>query len=114
MTAGINLVVFPVSNLAQAKTLYSTLLGTAPYADQPYYVGFRVGDQEIGLDPNGHQKGQRGPLGYCAVSDVAASLQSLLEAGATLQQPVTDVGGGKRIAVVTDADGNTIGLIQSS
>jgi predicted enzyme related to lactoylglutathione lyase len=113
MTAGITLVVFPVSDLAQARTLYSTLLGTAPYADQPYYVGFRVGDQEIGLDPNGHKKGQSGPLGYCSVPDVAASLRALLEAGAQVQQPVTDVGGGKLIAVVTDTDGNTIGLIQT-
>lgn len=27
-------------------------------------------------------------------------------------QPITDGGGGKRIALVTDANGNTIGLIQ--
>ncbi|MDQ1420582.1 MAG: hypothetical protein QOJ52_2544, partial [Acidimicrobiaceae bacterium] len=52
MSQGIKLIVYPVKDAAKAKTLYSTLLGVEPYADAPYYVGFRVGDQEIGLDPN--------------------------------------------------------------
>ena len=56
MTQGITLLVYPVKDLTQAKALYSTLLGVEPYVDQPYYVGYRVGDQEIGLDPNGHDK----------------------------------------------------------
>ena len=53
MPQGITLLVYPVKDLARAKTLYSKLLGVEPYADAPYYVGFRIGDQEIGLDPNG-------------------------------------------------------------
>jgi predicted enzyme related to lactoylglutathione lyase len=35
------------------------------------------------------------------------------QAGAQAQQEVKDVGGGKLIASVKDADGNVIGLIQS-
>lgn len=42
------LFVYPVKNIAQAKTIYGALLGVEPYVDGPYYVGFRVGDQEIG------------------------------------------------------------------
>jgi hypothetical protein len=38
----------------------------------------------------------------------------LLEAGAEAQQDVKDVGGGKLIASVRDADGNVIGLLQSA
>ena len=53
MDQGIRLFVYPVKDLAQAKTLYRTLLGVEPYTDEAYYVGFRVGDQEIGLDPQG-------------------------------------------------------------
>ena len=49
MTQGMRTFIYPVKDLAQAKTLYSTLLGVDPYVDEPYYVGFRVGDQEIGL-----------------------------------------------------------------
>ncbi len=113
MNQGISLFVYPVKDIARAKTLYSELLGIEPYADNAYYVGFRVGDQEIGLDPNGHDKGMTGPVGYWQVSDIKKSLQLLLDAGAQVQQEVKDVGGGKLIAWVKDADSNVIGLIQS-
>jgi predicted enzyme related to lactoylglutathione lyase len=113
MDEGIRLFVYPVKDLARAKTLYSKLLGVEPYADAPYYVGFRVGDQEIGLDPNGHAQGMTGPIGYCQVNDIKRSLQLLLDAGAQVQQEVKDVGEGKLIAWVKDADGNIIGLMQS-
>ncbi len=113
MTLRINPVVYPVKDLAQAKTLYGKLLGVGPYADTPYYVGFRVGDQEIGLDPNGHDKGMTGAVAFCEVDDIHASLKLLVDAGARTQQDATDVGGGKLIAMVKDADGNVIGLSQT-
>ena len=112
MNQGISLFVYPVKDIAQAKTLYSKLLGVEPYVDGAYYVGFRVGDQEIGLDPNGHNQGMTGPVGYFHVSDIQQSLQALLDAGAQVQQGVKDVGGGKLIASVKDADSNIIGLLQ--
>jgi predicted enzyme related to lactoylglutathione lyase len=113
MEQGIGVFIYPVSDLAQAKTLYHTLLGVEPYVDEAYYVGFRVGDQEIGLDPHGHRKGMTGPVGYWQVNDIQTSLQLLLEAGTQVQQAVQDVGGGKLIASVKDADGNITGLLQS-
>ena len=113
MKQGIEVIVYPVSDLARAKTLYRTLLGVDPYADQAYYVGFRVGDLEIGLDPYGHSKGITGPVVYVSVADIQSSLKQLLEAGAQELQAVQDVGGGKLIASVKDADGNNIGLIQN-
>jgi predicted enzyme related to lactoylglutathione lyase len=112
MPQGISLFVYPVKDIAQAKTLYSKLLGVEPYVDQPYYVGFRVGDQEIGLDPYGHNKGLTGPVGYWQVDDIKKSLQLLLDAGAQIQQEINDVGGGMLIAWVKDADGNISGLRQ--
>src|SRR5262245_40690070 len=113
MSQGISVYVYPVKDLEEAKTLYGTLLGVEPYADTPYYVGFRVGDLEIGLDPNGHRKGQTAPIGYYQVEDIKESLQELQGAGAKVQQEPTDVGGGKLIASVVDADGNVTGLVQS-
>jgi predicted enzyme related to lactoylglutathione lyase len=112
MNQGIKQFNYPVKDLAQAKKLYSTLLGVKPYMDKVYYVGFRVGDQEIGLDPQGHNQGMTGPVGYFPVSDIQKSLQSLLDAGAHTLQEVKDVGRGKLIASVKDADSNIIGLIQ--
>lgn len=113
MTSGIRTVIYPVKDLAQAKTLYGKLLGVAPYVDEAYYVGFSVGDQEVGLDPHGHSQGMTGPVGYWHVDDITESLKLLLDAGAEEQQAIRDVGGGKLIASLKDADGNIIGLIQS-
>jgi predicted enzyme related to lactoylglutathione lyase len=111
---GFKTIIYPVTDIAGAKTLYSKLLGVEPYANQSYYVGFRVGDQEIGLDPNGHNAGMTGPINYWHVDDIRQTLQSLLDAGAVAQQEVRDVGGGRLIATVKDGDGNVVGLLQSS
>jgi predicted enzyme related to lactoylglutathione lyase len=113
MTSGIRTVAFPVKDLARAKTLFGALVGAAPYMDEAYNVGFRVGDQEIGLDPHGHSQGMTGPVGYWHVDDIEKSLELLLDAGAQTQQAIRDVGGGKLVATVTDPDGNVIGLVQS-
>ncbi len=112
MIHGIRLIVYPVKDIAQATALYTKLLGTEPYFDQPYYVGFKVGNTGIGLDPNGHKEGMTGPLGYWRVDDIKESLQSFSDAGALVQQEVKDVGGGNLIASVKDTDGNLIGLSQ--
>jgi predicted enzyme related to lactoylglutathione lyase len=113
MTSGIGTVIYPVTDLARAKKLYAKLLGVAPYVDEAYYVGFRVGDQEIGLDPHGHSQGMTSPLSYLHVDDITERVRVLLDAGAVAQQPIRDVGGGKLIASVKDADGNITGLLQS-
>ena len=111
MNQGAKLIICPVSDVAQAKRLYGTLLGVDPYADTPYYIGFRVGDQEIGLDPHGHRGA--GAVPYYEVDDIKQSLQQLLEAGAETLADVNDVGGGKLVASVKDTDGNAIGLVQN-
>jgi hypothetical protein len=82
---GISLLLYPVEDVARAKAVYGKLLGVQLYMDEPYYVGFRVGDQEIGLDPSGRHKGMTGPVA---------------------------VGGGKLTAAAKDAGGNIIGLLQ--
>jgi hypothetical protein len=57
MASGITTFIYPVRDLGQAKTLYSRWLGVEPSSDAAYYVGFRVGEQDIGLDPNGPARG---------------------------------------------------------
>ena len=111
---GMKLIVYPVRDAAQAKKLYSTLLGVEPYVDGSYYVGFRLEGMEIGLDPAAGKRGETGPVAYIDVSDVRGSLKDLLKAGAQLVQDVQDVGGGLLIAKVKDGDGNLLGLRQSS
>ena len=89
------------------------LLSVAPAQDEAYYVGFRVGDLDVGLDPHGHSRGMTGPVGYWNVDDIEGSFQTLLDAGAETLQATSDVGGGLLIASVKDADGNIIGLRQA-
>ena len=113
MAPALKTVIYPVKDLAQAKSVYAALLGAEPIMEQPYYVQFNAADQEIGLDPGGHSKGMTAPVGYWHVEDIRQSLAGLLAAGATEQQAVNDVGGGRLIASVTDADGNVIGLLQN-
>ncbi len=51
MAARIRTVIYPVSNLAQAKAVFGAILDTSPMMDEPYYVQFNVDQQEFGLDP---------------------------------------------------------------
>jgi predicted enzyme related to lactoylglutathione lyase len=110
MTSGLKTVIYPVTDLGRAKPIYTTLLGVEPFVDEPYYVGYQVGDQQLGLDPNGHRAGV---TGYWEVEDINAALDTLVSAGAAVVQPVKDVGGGKQTAIVKDADGNITGISQA-
>jgi len=111
MIQGMQTIIYPVKDIAQARALFRALLGTDPYTDGPYYVGFHLGGQEIGLDPRGDRQGV---TGYWHVSDIRATLQSLLDAGAQAIEDVKAVGPGRLTASVRDPDGNIIGLLQSS
>jgi predicted enzyme related to lactoylglutathione lyase len=109
MSQSISLIAYPVTDMDAAIKLYSTFLGTEPYFASAYYTGFKVGEQEVGL-----VKGQPGIISYVDVTDIKASTQALLDAGATLHHDAHDVGNGLLIATVKDANGSVIGLRQQS
>jgi predicted enzyme related to lactoylglutathione lyase len=111
MNKGITTIIYPVTDLDRAKAMFQKFLGVEPYVDSPYYVGFKVNDQDIGLDPNTHKAGM---TAYYHVDNIKESLQSLVDAGAEIQQEVKDVGGGRLMASVKDADGSIIGLLQDT
>jgi predicted enzyme related to lactoylglutathione lyase len=110
MNKGVKTIIYPVKDVSQSKTLFRNLLGVEPYADQPYYVGFKIGDQDIGLVPNGTNAGM---TAFYHVDDIKSSLQILLDADSEIIQDIKNVGGGRLIASVKDKDGNIIGLIQN-
>ncbi len=109
MNKGIKTVIYPVKDIGKAKAMFSKLLGVAPYADQPYYVGFKVSDQDIGLVPHGSNEGMTASY---TVDNIKQSLQLLVDAGAQVTQAPKGVGGGRLVASAKDTDGNIIGLIQ--
>jgi predicted enzyme related to lactoylglutathione lyase len=109
---GIKTVLHPVTDLDKAKAVYGALLGATPTADAPYYVGFDVAGQHIGLVPNGREQGMTSPVTYWHVSDIEAKLAEVTAAGAVIKEAPRDVGGGRLVASVTDPDGNVLGLLQ--
>jgi predicted enzyme related to lactoylglutathione lyase len=111
MTQGVKTIIYPAPDLERAKAVFMALVGTGPTTDAPYYVGFTIGDQQIGLDPGGHTDG---PVAYWHVHDITATVTALVEAGATLAQEPKDVGGGRLIGLLTDPAGSTIGLLQDT
>ncbi len=111
-TQGIKTVLHPVSDLEKAKSVYTALLGVPPQTDSPYYVGFEAAGQQIGLVPGGGPQGMTSPVAHWHVSDIEAKLAEVTAAGASVKDPVRDVGGGRLVATVTDPDGNVLGLIQ--
>ena len=111
-TQGIKTVLHPVSDLAKAKAVYTALLGLAPQTDESYYVGYDTAGQHIGLLPGGGPQGMTSPVGYWHVADIEAKLAEVTAAGATVKEPVRDVGGGRLVATVNDPDGNVLGLLQ--
>lgn len=110
MNKGVKTIIYPVKDVNQSKTLFGKLLGVEPYADQPYYVGFKIGDQDIGLVPNGTNAGM---TAFYHVDDIKSSLQILLDADSEIIQDIKNVGGERLIASARDKDGNIIGLIQN-
>jgi predicted enzyme related to lactoylglutathione lyase len=111
-TQGIKIVLHPVSDLAKAKAVYTALLGAPPQADAPYYVGYDVAGQHIGLVPGGGPQGMTSPVAFWQVPDIEAKLAELTAAGAIVKEAAHDVGGGRLVATVADPDGNVLGVLQ--
>jgi len=111
-TQGIKTVLHPVSDLEKAKAVYTALLGVAPQADAPYYVGYDTEGQHIGLVPGGGPQAMTAPVSYWHVADIEAKLAEVTAAGATVKEAPHNVGGTRLVATFTDPDGNVLGLLQ--
>jgi len=114
MDKGLTAVVYPTSDLAKSKALLSRVLGVDPTYDDPYYVGFEVNGLQIGLAPDGEERGMTGATPMFEVDDIRETVAALRAAGATMVEDVRSVGGGNLIAMLSDPDGNMIGLGQSA
>jgi predicted enzyme related to lactoylglutathione lyase len=115
MFQGLRTVIYGVNDLARAKDWYTRALGTPPYFDQPFYVGFSVAGYELGLDPNAApvSAGSAGVVAYWGVDDIEREVRRLLDLGAREHAPVRDVGEGIQVATVLDPFGNLFGLIRN-
>jgi len=109
MNQGIKTILYPVRDIAAATTRFREFLECEPYMEQPYYVGFKVNGQDVGLVPHNPEGGA---TAFYQVDDIHQSLEILKRNGAQVIQEAKHVGGGRQVASLRDGDGNIIGLIQ--
>lgn len=108
MVNNIKLIVFPTKDTSKSKQFFNTYLGTEPYVDGEYYVGYKVGELEVGLDPNGNAV-----ISYIDTDDIEASIKTLTDVGAKIVMEPKDVGGGLMVGQVA-IEGNVVGLRQAA
>ena len=115
MFLGLRTAAYHVSDIANARDWYSSILGFAPYFDQPFYVGFNVAGYELGLQPSEPETSKKaeGVVAYWGVDDAATALKHLIERGATLHEDIQDVGGDIKVASVKDPFANIFGVIEN-
>ena len=114
MFLGLRTVIYHAPDLARAKAWYADAFGTAPYFDEPFYVGFEIGGYELGLNPDasGVTAGNNA-VAYWGVPDIEQAHAHMLAKGASPREAIKDVGDGIKVASVADPFGNVIGLIEN-
>lgn len=112
MIQGLRTVIYPAPDLAKAKAWYARLFERPPYFDEPFYVGFEIGGFELGLLPDAAPSND-GQKALWGVPDLAKELERLRALGIGPLGAIQEVGGGIKVADVTDPFGNVLGLIEN-
>lgn len=115
MFKGAYTIKYAVPDLAAAKAFYAKASGVAPYFDEPFYVGFDIAGDELGLDPDLSvaPNGPGGTVAYWGVSDIAKAAAHLKTCGAKEIEAPKEVGEGIKVATYADPWGNFIGIIEN-
>jgi len=56
---GLRTAIYKVGDLTDAREWYTRVFKTEPYFDEPYYVGYDIGGNELGLLPENNPPAQR-------------------------------------------------------
>ncbi|AXK88940.1 VOC family protein [Nocardia farcinica] len=122
MLRGMATSIFYADDLEAAKDWYAEFFGIEPYYHVPGgYYEFRIGDyqHEFGLvnrayAPAGARNAPGGAIVHWHVDDLRATVDRLLELGATTYDPITPRGdSGFVTASVVDPFGNVLGLMSN-
>jgi catechol 2,3-dioxygenase-like lactoylglutathione lyase family enzyme len=111
MFLGLRSTIYPAPDMEASKAFFTRILGVEPYFDEPAYAGYSVAGFELGLFAAGDPTD--GATTYWGVRDVEAALAGLVAAGAVPRDPVTDVGGGIKMATVVEPGGTLLGIIEN-
>lgn len=113
MFTGLKSVIYPSANLEADTKFWEGITGVKAYFAEAYYVGFKIGDNELGLDPNAAAEGLTYPVTYWNVKNVVEASRQLIAAGATVFAEPKDVGGGMMLGTFKDPSGNIFGIIDN-
>jgi catechol 2,3-dioxygenase-like lactoylglutathione lyase family enzyme len=102
---GLQSQIYPVKDLQRAKDWWRNTMGIEPYFDEPFYVGFKVGGYELGLDPNAPF--ENGPTTFWGVEDIETVAAHLVSEGAVFTSEVRDVGDGIKVAELNSPEGQS-------
>ncbi len=110
---GLRTTIYKVGEIDRAKAWYAEAFQTAPYFDQPFYVGFNIGGFELGLQPEENPTIDKpeSVVTYWGVEDIQKEYRRLIALGAAKNEKPYSVGGELMTATVKDPWGNVIGLI---
>ncbi len=109
---GLRTVVIKTRDVAKTKAFYRELLGVSAHFDQPFYVGFQAGAQELGIQPAAPDE-QYKAIPYWGVRDISVAADILRKRSVSVKSDITDVGEGILLSSYTDPYGNEFGLIQN-
>lgn len=84
-------ILMPATDLAASRDLYRDLLGTDATTDEPYYVGFDVDGQHVGMVP-----GSAAFRPHLHVDHMHKAVRRVLTAGGSVVDDPKAVGGGQR------------------
>lgn len=110
---GLRTTIYQVGDIEKAKNWYAEAFQTAPYFDEPFYVGFNIQGYELGLQPEKKPTTDKTPsvISYWGVEDIQVEFKRLISLGAKPFEEPRNVGGELMTATVIDPFGNLIGLI---
>jgi hypothetical protein len=108
---GLRTVIHPVADLDAAKAWWTGLLGSGPYFDEPFYVGYEVAGYELGLLPGADPAD--GAIVYWGVDDVPAAMAAAIEQGAEEHVAAAEVGDGIVTGSVRSPATGIVGFIEN-
>jgi predicted enzyme related to lactoylglutathione lyase len=109
---GLRTCIYYVPNLTEAIAWYTKAFETAPYFNEPFYVGFNIAGYELGLLPQEKELNREVNIEtYWGVENVQEQYDRFISLGAKAHSAPQNVGGEIVVATVLDPWGNAIGLI---
>jgi len=111
---GLRTTIYKVDNLTEAVEWYTKAFETAPYFNEPFYVGFNIGGYELGLLPDEDSATSLktgNVVTYWGVDDIESEFKRFTDLGAIPNETPENVGGDIVTASIKDPWNNVIGLI---